>query len=44
MTVTRDITEKLESLSSDDYKMVVMLIDRLCFLKTARLFIYYPMF
>lgn len=29
MTVTPDITAKLESLSSDDYKMVVMLIDRL---------------
>lgn len=29
MTVTPDVTAKLESLSSDDYKMVVMLIDRL---------------
>lgn len=29
MTVTPDITEKLESLSSDDYQMVVMLINRL---------------
>ena len=29
MTITPEITAKLESLSSDDYKMVVMLIDRL---------------
>lgn len=29
MTVTPDVTAKLESLSSDDYKMVVMLIERL---------------
>lgn len=41
MTVTPDITAKLESLSSDDYKMVVMLIDRLAekpssILKAAR--------
>ena len=29
MTITPEVTAKLESLSSDDYKMVVMLIDRL---------------
>ncbi len=29
MTVTPDITAKLESLSVDDYNMVIMLIDRL---------------
>ena len=29
MTVTPDVTAKVESLSSDDYKMVVMLIERL---------------
>ena len=29
MTITPEVTAKLESLSSDDYKTVVMLIDRL---------------
>ncbi len=29
MTVTPDVTAKLESLSIDDYNMVIMLIDRL---------------
>ena len=29
MTITPEVTAKLESLSSDDYKMVVMLIERL---------------
>ena len=29
MTVTPDVTAKLESLSTDDYNMVIMLIDRL---------------
>ncbi len=29
MTVTPDVTAKLESLSMDDYNMVIMLIDRL---------------
>lgn len=29
MTVTPDVTAKLESLSMDDYNMVLMLIDRL---------------
>lgn len=29
MIVTPDVTAKLESLSSDDFQMVIMLIDRL---------------
>lgn len=29
MMVTPDVTAKLESLSSDDFQMVIMLIDRL---------------
>ena len=29
MTITPEVRAKLESLSSDDYKMVVMLIERL---------------
>ncbi len=29
MTITPDVTAKLESLSTDDYNMVIMLIDRL---------------
>jgi archaellum component FlaC len=41
MTLTPDVTTKLDSLSSDDYKMVVMLIERLAdkpssILKAAR--------